>query len=67
MIQFEAIVNESPGVTCAARMEGCKNRAVRVCTNCGAYLCDNEKCCILVEVPDLDDSPKRILCPTCAP
>ena len=65
MISFEAISPAKPGLTCMSRMGGCLTRATRVCSDCGAYLCDNEKCCTRVAVKELDGAPERLVCAAC--
>ncbi len=63
---FEEIVSDSTGIHCGARMNGCKTVAGRVCTNCGIYLCENDKCSLLRHTQGDADLPERILCPQCA-
>lgn len=63
---FEEIVNESTGINCGARMNGCKTVACRVCTNCRMHLCESDKCSLLRHVGEADRLPERVLCPQCA-
>lgn len=63
---FEKIVSESTGIHCGARMNGCKTVASRVCTNCGMYLCESDKCSLLRHAGEADRFPERVLCPQCA-
>jgi hypothetical protein len=65
-MRLEEIGDRGAGIICGAQKEGCKQRVNRVCTSCGLYLCENEKCALLRALDDLPDRPQRVLCPKCA-